>query len=367
MTRIRVENVIKRFGKTVALRGVSLEVRDGELFAVLGPSGCGKTTLLRTIAGFEIPDSGRVFFDDEDVTFKRPDERGAVMVFQNWALWPHMTVYENVAYGLKLRKLPRDEIDRRVKAVLELVGLRGLENRYPHQLSGGQQQRVALARALVVEPRVLLLDEPLTNLDARLRLRLRGEIRKIQRELGITAVYVTHDQEEALALADRIAVMWNGLVVEIGTPSEIYHNPKHLFTAFFIGKTSVAEARVVDTDGGYAYLKLGDVTIKAVNHGVSIDDKYAIVVFKAESARLEPEWRNYTEVIGRVAVAMYLGSSVEIRIVPHGYRRDLSFYLPTLEELPKPGEEIKIYLPITSVHAYPATDLTLVKEILEQG
>ncbi len=364
MTRIVVDNVTKRFGRVTALRRVFLDVREGELFAILGPSGCGKTTLLRVIAGFEVPEEGRVMFDDEDVTFKRPDERGAVMVFQNWALWPHMTVYDNVAYGLKVRRLPKNEIDRRVKMVLELVGLKGLENRYPHQLSGGQQQRVALARALVVEPRVLLLDEPLTNLDARLRLRLRGEIRKIQRELGITTIYVTHDQEEALALADRVAVMWNGKVVEMGTPDEIYHRPKHLFTAFFIGKTSVAEAKVIDVDGNYVLLRIGDVVIRALNHGVSVDDGSAVVVFKAENARLKPMWRDCAKLVGRVLVTMYLGASLEIRLVPRGYNRDLSFYIPIEEEIPRPGEEVEIYLPVSSVHAYPVEGLELVKEIL---
>ena len=356
MTVIEVIDVHKSFGRTIALRGVSLRVEHGELFAILGPSGCGKTTLLRVIAGFEAPDRGRVLFDGIDVTSRRPDERGAVMVFQNWALWPHMTVFENVAYGLRVRKLPRDEIRRRVKQVLELVGLQGLENRYPHQLSGGQQQRVALARALVVEPRVLLLDEPLTNLDARLRIRLRGEIKKIQRELGITTIYVTHDQEEALALADRIAVMFGGKIVEVGRPEEIYHNPRNVFTAIFIGKTSKIEGTVEDVDGGYAYVRIGTYLVKAVNHGVGRDDRTAIVVFKAENARLEPPERGeYTSIRGTVAVSMYLGPSIEIRLVPDGCVQDLSFYVPADGEPPRTGDAVTIYIPVRSVHAYPAT------------
>ncbi|RLE62478.1 MAG: ABC transporter ATP-binding protein, partial [Thermoprotei archaeon] len=198
MTRVTLKEVSKKFGKVVAVDKASIEVDHGEFFTLLGPSGCGKTTTLRIIAGFEIPDEGRVIFDEEDVTFKKPYERGCAMVFQNYALWPHMTVYDNVAYGLKIRKVPKEEIKKRVKEVLDLVGLTGLENRYPLQLSGGQQQRVALARALVIEPKVLLLDEPLSNLDAKLRLRMREEIRKIQRDLNITTIYVTHDQEEAM-------------------------------------------------------------------------------------------------------------------------------------------------------------------------
>ena len=366
LSRIKVVGVSKRFGRTVALDNVSLEVRKGELFAILGPSGCGKTTLLRVIAGFEVPDSGRVFFDDEDVTFKRPDERGAVMVFQNWALWPHLKVYDNIAYGLKVKKLPKSEIDKRVRWVLDLLGLKGLENRYPHQLSGGQQQRVALARALVVEPRVLLLDEPLSNLDARLRLKLRGEIRKLQKELGITAIYVTHDQEEALAVADRVAVMRAGKIVEVSTPEEIYSNPKKLFTAFFIGKTSVALARVEDVAKDVVYVRVGSLPIKAVNHGVQKNDRDAIIVFKAEKARSEPEWKDYVEVKGKVVVAMYMGSMVEVRLSPLGYNRDLAFYLPEIEP-PKPGSEYSVYLPLNAVHAYTVRgEENLVKELLEE-
>ncbi len=365
VARIRLENISKRFGQTVALDSVSLEIRDGELFAVLGPSGCGKTTLLRVIAGFEAPDEGHVYFDDEDVTHVPPDRRGAVMVFQNWALWPHMTVFDNVAYGLRVRRLPASEIRERVMKVLDMLGLRGLENRYPHQLSGGQQQRVALARALVVEPRVLLLDEPLSNLDARLRLRLRGEIRRLQKELGVTTVYVTHDQEEALAVADRIAVMRRGRVVEVGEPREIYWSPRSPFTAFFIGKTSVAYGRVVDADGGYAYVQIGEMRVKAINHGLKPGDE-GVVVFKAEHAKPKPpEGQEYNEITGKVVVSMYLGGMVELRITPPGYSRDIAFYMPG-DVNAEPGTVVKIYLPVSAVHAYRVEDEELAREILEQ-
>ncbi len=365
MARIRVEDVHKRFGKTIALRGVSLEVRSGEMFAILGPSGCGKTTLLRVIAGFEVPDRGHVFFDDEDVTFKPPDQRGAVMVFQNWALWPHMTVYENVAYGLKLRRLPENEIRRRVKWALELVGLEGLESRYPHQLSGGQQQRVALARALVVEPRVLLLDEPLTNLDAKLRLKLRGELRKIQRKLGITAIYVTHDQEEALAVADRIAIMREGSIEQVGTPFEVYNNPRTLFSAVFLGKTTIAVGTVEDASGERAWVRIGGQLVPGVSHGVERGER-AVVVFKSEAASFRPLGEDTTCIEGVVTVSMYLGSSLEVRLVVEGYRKELIFYLPSDTSPPRVGEKVKVYLPLRAVHVFPYEE-HVVRELMEQA
>ncbi|ABM79942.1 ABC transporter ATP-binding protein [Hyperthermus butylicus] len=366
MGYIEVRDVVKRFGKTVALRGVSLTIKRGELFAILGPSGCGKTTLLRVIAGFEVPDSGKVYIDGEDVTEKPPDKRGTVMVFQNWALWPHMTVYENIAFGLKLRKLPKSEIDRRVKWVLDLLGLQGLENRFPGQLSGGQQQRVALARALVVQPRVLLLDEPLSNLDAKLRLRLRGELKKLQRQLDITMVYVTHDQEEAMALADRMAVMREGMVEQVGTPEELYTNPKTLFTAMFLGRTSLVIGKVVDIESDYAIVAVGRSLFKAVNHGLGKGDEAAIVI-KADGARTrKPENpENYTIISGKVTVSMYLGLFNEVRLVIEDSSYEVMFNLPGEEELPKLGSKAEIYVPLKNVHAFPVEE-EIVKTIAEQ-
>ncbi len=281
MVNVRTENITKRFGKVVAVDHVSIEVKHGELFTLLGPSGCGKTTTLRIIAGLEKPDEGRVYFDDIDVTHVPPYKRNVGMVFQNWALWPHMTVYDNVAYGLKIRKLPKDEIDRRVKEVLRLVGLEGLEKRYPHQLSGGQQQRVALARALVVEPRVLLLDEPLSNLDARLRIRMREEIKRIQKKLGITTIYVTHDQEEAMSISDRIAIMHRGKILQIGTPEYVYKNPANLFVASFIGRSSSIRGIVRHVDGVYATISIGSQNLKgkiASRYPVREGDEIVVVV-----------------------------------------------------------------------------------------
>ncbi len=249
MVEVRVENVRKTYGKVEALKGVSLTFKSGGLTAILGPSGCGKTTLLRSIAGFIEVDAGRIFFESEEVTGLPPQRRGTAMVFQNYALWPHMTIFDNVAYGLRLQKVPAAEIRRRVLKVLELVeigNLADVESRKPSALSGGQQQRVALARALVVEPKVLLMDEPLSNLDAKVRQRLRAELRQLQKQVGITAIYVTHDQEEALALADTVVLMDQGTIVQTGTPQEIYLKPTTAFAAEFLGVSNQLEGEATD-------------------------------------------------------------------------------------------------------------------------
>ena len=248
MTAILVDKVTKRFGSTVAVDQVSLQVKPGQLFFLLGPSGCGKTTILRILAGFLEPDQGRVFFDDQPMNGVAPRHRNAGMVFQNYALWPHRTVARNIAYGLEVRRMSRQEIARRVTQALKLVRLEGLADRRPSQLSGGQQQRVALARALVIEPRVLLLDEPLSNLDAQLRLEMREEIRRIHDETALTMVYVTHDQKEAMSLADQVALLRNGKVVQVGTPAELYSRPRCRFVATFLGDTNIIEGTVRATE-----------------------------------------------------------------------------------------------------------------------
>lgn len=260
MAGIRLEGVVKRFGGTVALKGVDLDIRDGESLVLLGPSGCGKTTTLRIIAGLEKPDRGRVFFDDRDVTSLPPRKRNVSMVFQSYALWPHMKVYDNIAFPLKIRRVDRDEIRRRVKWAAELLGIDDLLDRYPHQLSGGQRQRVAVARAIVVEPEALLMDEPLSNLDAILRVRMRSEIKKLQRRLGVTLVYVTHDQVEAMVIGDRIAVMNDGMVMQVGRPEEIYNKPANVFVATFIGSPQInlLEAELARS-GGRSILKIKGV------------------------------------------------------------------------------------------------------------
>ena len=247
MIPVTVEGVRKRYGQVEALRDVTLEFEAGRLSAILGPSGCGKTTLLRSIAGFVSVDAGAIRFAGEDVTGTSPQGRGTAMVFQSYALWPHMTVFDNVAYGLRLRRVAAAEIRRRALDALALVEIGDVEavaRRKPGALSGGQQQRVALARALVVEPRVLLLDEPLSNLDAKVRQRLRVEVRRLQRRVGITTIYVTHDQEEALAIADRVVLLHAGRVVQVGAPEEVYRRPASVFAADFLGVGTRFEGRV---------------------------------------------------------------------------------------------------------------------------
>jgi ABC-type Fe3+/spermidine/putrescine transport system ATPase subunit len=238
MVKVTLSGISKYFGEFKAVDDVDLEVGEGELFFLLGPSGCGKTTTLRVIAGFYKPDKGSVYFDDRPMNDVPPYRRNVGMVFQNYALWPHMTSYDNIVYGLKVRDVSPSERVKRARAVLDIVQMREFATRYPNQLSGGQQQRIALARAIVTEPDVLLLDEPLSNLDAKLRLETRREIRRIQREFGVTSIYVTHDQEEALSMADRIAIMNEGRLEQIGTPREVYGKPANSFVAGFIGETN---------------------------------------------------------------------------------------------------------------------------------
>lgn len=253
MAFIEIQNLYKCFKDVVAVNRINFEIKQGEMLTLLGPSGCGKTTTLRCIAGLEKPEEGDIVIDGKPMLsqgFVQPSRRGLGMVFQNYAVWPHMKVFNNIVYGLKLQKLSRQKIKDKAQKVLELVGLAGLENRYPSQLSGGQQQRVALARALVGNPKVLLLDEPLSNLDAKLREELRFEIKSLVRRMGITSVYVTHDQAEAMVISDRIAVMNAGNVVQLGTAQEIYKKPANKFVADFIGTMNFISGEVVDVIGG---------------------------------------------------------------------------------------------------------------------
>lgn len=235
MVEVRVEGVTKRFGNVIAVNNVSLHVKHKEFVVLLGPSGCGKTTTLRCIAGLERVDEGEIYIGDEEVTDLPPRKRGISMVFQSYAVFPHMKVFDNIAFGLKLKKVPMSEMKNRVEASAELLQIEGLLDRYPHQLSGGQKQRVALARALVVEPKVLLLDEPLSNLDALLRLRMRAELKYLHKKMGTTTIYVTHDQVEAMSLADRMSIMKDGEVLQFDSPDEVYRNPATLFIGGFIG------------------------------------------------------------------------------------------------------------------------------------
>jgi ABC-type Fe3+/spermidine/putrescine transport system ATPase subunit len=303
---IRVEAAEKRYGSVAALRGVSLDVPAGRLTAVLGPSGCGKTTLLRAVAGFVSLDAGAIRFGDDDVSGLPPQQRGTAMVFQSYALWPHMTVFDNVAYGLRLKRVARAEIETRVHAALALVEIgdvAAIARRKPGALSGGQQQRVALARALVVEPRVLLLDEPLSNLDAKIRQRLRVEIRRLQRRVGITTVYVTHDQEEALAIADQVVLMSAGRVVQAGTPQAVYLTPATEFAADFLGVGTRVPAHAEagslalgDTRLPYTGPARGPVVAVLRSSELTLDETGPIAGELEESLFLGAHWRHYVRI-----------------------------------------------------------------------
>lgn len=351
MTRIRLENVTKVYGSVVAVDRATLEIEDGEFFTIIGPSGCGKTTTLRMIAGFEVPEEGRIFFDDRDVTFLKPYLRNTAMVFQNYALWPHMTVYDNIAYGLRLRKVPEEEIRRRVRRVLELVDLVGFENRYPLQLSGGQQQRVALARALVVEPSVLLLDEPLSNLDAKLRLEMREELRSLQRRLGITTVYVTHDQLEALSMSDRIAVMNRGRILQVGTPEDLYMRPRNLFVAGFLGRSNLVKVRVKGRRNSYleVYSPTMQESLLAVGE---VEAGSAIAVIRPESFEEARESAGENIFEARVEYSMFLGDKRELR-VRVGEER-LVVYLPPDSRV-EAGDRIRLRVKPERIMVLPAT------------
>lgn len=252
---IRIENAVKKYGQTTVISGLSLKIREGELFTLLGPSGCGKTTLLRMIAGFNSIEGGEFYFNDKLINSIDPSKRNIGMVFQNYAIFPNLTVKQNVAFGLKNRSYSKEQIEEETSKFLKLMQIEDYRDRLPERLSGGQQQRVALARALVIKPDVLLMDEPLSNLDAKLRVEMRSTIREIQKSVGITTVYVTHDQDEAMAISDRIAVLNKGDVQQVGTPKLLYQRPNNLFVATFIGRTNILDGRL-ETDNGTAYLCL---------------------------------------------------------------------------------------------------------------
>jgi spermidine/putrescine transport system ATP-binding protein len=301
---VRVDNVVKRFDELVAVDGISLEIPRGSFFAMLGPSGCGKTTTLRMIGGFEEPTSGAIYLGDRDVVGLPPYKRDVNTVFQSYALFPHMTIRDNVAFGLERRKVPKDEIKTRVEEMVELVGLAGRGNVKPRQLSGGQQQRVALARALVNRPRVLLLDEPLGALDLKLRKQMQLELKRIQHDVGITFVHVTHDQEEAMTMADQIAVMNLGRIEQLGSPTELYESPQTAFVAGFLGKSNLLEGTVVN--GGVVRLANG-VDVRADVTGVA--GEVAIGV-RPEKVQLGDAGTNRLE--GRVRETAYVGVATEI-------------------------------------------------------
>jgi len=317
---VKLDGIGKSYGEQWVVRDVNLHIRRGEFFTFLGPSGCGKTTLLRIIAGFVFPDAGTVYLDGQPVNHVPPWQRNVGLVFQNYALWPHMTVFANVAFGLRERKVARSEIERRVMETLRQVDLQGTENRRPSQLSGGQQQRVALARTLVIQPRLLLLDEPLSNLDAKLRIDMRIELLKLQRDLGLTTIYVTHDQEEALALSTHIAVMNSGRIEQEGAPRQIYEQPASESVAAFVGKSNLFSGRVLQAKGGFIEVRTDDnLIIRAASHTSVVspqrgDEMLLSVRPEAMELRASGSSVGTNQLTGQVAASAYQGTFIEYEV-----------------------------------------------------
>jgi len=341
MVEVKLEGITKRFGDVIAAGNVSLTIQDGEFFTLLGPSGCGKTTTMRIVAGLEYPDEGTVLFDGEDVTQFPSFKRNTGMVFQNYALWPHMKVFDNISYGLKIRKVPKAEIKDRVEEMLELVHLEGLGDRFPSQLSGGQQQRVALARVLVINPSLLLLDEPLSNLDAKLRVEMREEIKDLQKKLGITTIYVTHDQEEAMTISDRIAVQNLGIIRQVGTPSEVYKYPVDLFIATFIGRGTVLEGRVHAVDDK-ARLMVGDQIVCGIDTAKNLrEGDVAVCVMRPESFTFEDPGGQVNVIEGTVEWEAFIGPYKEVKLSVGG----TTVLVDASPEIETPiGQKLRVYI-----------------------
>jgi ABC-type Fe3+/spermidine/putrescine transport system ATPase subunit len=352
--KIAVQGVVKRFGGVTAVDGASLAIGDGELFTLLGPSGCGKTTLLRLIAGFHPPDGGQIWFGERRVDGLPPYERNIGMVFQNYALWPHMTVRANITYGLRLRQLGHAEVERRLAEGLRKVNLVGLEDRYPGQLSGGQQQRVALARALVLNPDLLLLDEPLSNLDAKIRIQVRAEIRRLQKDLGITTVYVTHDQEEALSLSDRVAVMRDGKVLQVATPKELYERPATRFVADFVGINNFIPGVCHELSDGRVLVNTPLGPLRGLAGAALHAGDRCVMAVRPENIALGSGGDNACR--GRVALASYLGNTLRYDVeTAGGPLLKVDIRDPWHHEVLPAGAEVTVCFPTSAA-------LTLVDE-----
>ena len=332
-----IKNAVKKYGDFTAVNGISLNIEQGEFFTLLGPSGCGKTTLLRMIAGFNTVDGGEICFDEQVINTLPAHKRDIGMVFQNYAIFPHLNVADNVAYGLKARKVPKEQITPRVDEALRMVQIDQLKARQPNELSGGQQQRVALARAFVIEPGVLLMDEPLSNLDAKLRVQMRTTIKKLQRRLGITTIYVTHDQEEALAISDRIAVMKEGNIMQIGRPEEIYRKPANPFVANFIGVSNFVDCTVDGQDPKAASVKLHD----GYSFQMPLRAPYSGEVIL--SARPEQLFFSEKGIPGKVNLSVFLGDFIQYEVQLHtGQVLELNEYTKDVDSAKADGEEVHI-------------------------
>ena len=343
---VKIDSLTKIYlsgGKQItAVDNVSVNVEPGEFVTLLGPSGCGKTTILRMVAGFEVPSSGDVYIGEQRVNSITPDKRDTAMVFQSYALFPHLNVFDNISYGLKLRKTPANEIKKDVNEILAMVGLEGLENRQPNQLSGGQQQRVALARALIMKPSVLLFDEPLSNLDAKLRISMRREIRRIQKEFGITSLYVTHDQAEAMSMSDRVIIMKSGVLQQVGTPWDIYLHPNNRFVADFIGLANIIDVKVLSiTDDCEGIIRFADAELKVpMSRTCSKDVKQASLVIRPETVEVTQKG----DIEGIVETSVFMGAYQDYHIKIGNDILQVIDYNPAAKKIFAAGEKIGIKL-----------------------
>ncbi|WP_064611137.1 ABC transporter ATP-binding protein [Streptobacillus moniliformis] len=347
--KLNIQNLTKVFTpkgrRVVAVEDVNLEVKEGEFVSLLGPSGCGKTTTLRMIAGFETPNEGHITINDRDIAYLTPDKRGISMVFQNYALFPHMNVYDNIAYGLKIQKRPKEEIKQRVDKILKLMKMEDFAERIPSQMSGGQQQRVSLARALIMDSEVLLFDEPLSNLDAKLRLHMRDEIRKLQLEVGITSIYVTHDQAEAMALSDKIVIMKDGKIAQVGTPQEIYQKPNSEFVAKFIGRANILNAKVLENRENSTLISILDqeyLINETVNYPSGSDIK---VVIRPESIKFT-EPKHTLE----VSKSIFMGENHEYEVKNGDNIIEIVLNNPHGKEIKKVGDKLSFVFDQNSIH-----------------
>ncbi len=353
-SQILLKNLVKKFPNpdggdpVIAVNNVDLVVEDGELITLLGPSGCGKTTMLRMVSGFETPTSGEIYLGDENVVSVPANKRNIAMVFQSYALFPHLTIYENVTYGLKLRKLPKEEIQERADKAIKLMRLEKLKDRLPAHVSGGQQQRVALARAVVIEPKVLLFDEPLSNLDAKLREYMRDELRNLQKRLGITSLYVTHDQSEAMAISDKIVIMNEGIIEQQGTPQEIYEYPNSKFVADFIGTSNVLSVKVEEKSAAGVKIKFNEKSFTIPNPGNSElqIDQTAFAIIRPESIHLV---KDEGMLKGVVTKALYYGSKMEYEVECFGETFLIEEYNPLKIRMFEKGEEVNINFDLDSI------------------
>ncbi len=364
-SNVSLIDLTKRFksldgsGEVLAVDDVNLEVKTGELVTILGPSGCGKTTTLRMIAGFEYPTSGSILIGDKDVAKIPPNKRGLSMVFQSYALFPHLTIYENVAYGLRVQKLPAREIRERTERALDLMQLTTMAKRYPSQVSGGQQQRIALARAIVIEPSVLLFDEPLSNLDAKLREYMRDELRKLQKRLGITSLYVTHDQGEAMAISDRVVIMKEGRIQQVGTPREIYAFPQSRFVANFMGKANFLEVEVLGTEGESARIDIGGKTLIVPRAGrVRPNSGSALLVVRPEALRLISlaNVENEIPLKGCVDRFTYFGNIARYEVATENGPLLIESYNPEASSIFEEGDNVGVLIDFESVRLLPPED-----------